>query len=233
MTQRYTPRDKMSRLIIDHYELLQVMSRFGIAVGFGDSEIAQVCTRYNVDTPTFLTVVNYVLGGTVSEDEIKSLSVSSLLQYLRQAHIYFLQYFLPAIRRKLLDGIRFNNNDVSFLIIKFFDEYMHEVQSHMEYEERTVFTHISGLLEGKAPANYRIDTYSAHHGQVGPKLRELKNIIIRYCPQRADANILNDALYDIYRCEEELNSHCSVEDNLLVPAIRLLESKVTEGGVAE
>ena len=229
----YTAGEKMSHLIADHYQIIQVMSRFGIAVGFGDNCISTVCRQNKVDCPTFLAVVNYVLSGTISDGDICNVSVEALMQYLRQSHIYFLQYFLPEIRRKLLDGIEFSTSDVSFLIIKFFDEYLHEVRTHMEYEERTVFAHINRLLHGDAPADYRIDVYSDHPEQVGDKLHELKNLIIKYCPDSASTNLLNTALYDIYRCEEELDSHCRVENDILVPAIRLLEQKVTEGGVGQ
>lgn len=222
---RYTPDDKMGSLIADHFELIQVMSRFGIAVGFGDKDIASVCRQHDVDCPTFLIVVNYILSGEISPSEIKCVSVRSLMQYLRSAHTYFLDYFLPAIRRKLLDGIEFSTSDVSFLIIRFFDEYRNEVRSHMQYEERTVFPHIEALLNG-TPGDFTIGVYSDHHEQVGDKLYELKNLIIKYCPDSADANLLNDALYDIYRCEEELDSHCLIENDILVPAIKLLEERL-------
>ncbi|MDE6717081.1 MAG: LuxR C-terminal-related transcriptional regulator, partial [Muribaculaceae bacterium] len=147
--------------------------------------------------------------------------------------IYFLDYCLPLIRRKLLDGIRLNISDVSVLIIKFFDEYYREVKTHMEYEERTVFSYIDSLLNGKVPQEFSIATYSDHHEQVADKLGELKNIIIKYCPDNAEANLLNDALYSIYRCERELENHCRVEDCLLVPEIKRLEREVKKIEVAE
>ena len=67
--------------------------------------------------------------------------------------------------------------------------------------------------EDKLPAT------SKHHAKVGSKLNELKRIIIKYCPGESNANLLNAALYDIYRCEEELKSHCLIEDLLLLPAM--------------
>lgn len=223
----------MGSLIADHFELLQVMSRFGIAVGFGDKDIASVCRQNDVDCPTFLTVVNYILTGDIADSEIECVSVRSLMQYLRSAHTYFLDYFLPVIRRKLLDGIEFSTSDVSFLIIRFFDEYRSEVRSHMQYEERSVFPHVEALLRGEADPQFSIATYSDHHEQVGDKLYELKNLIIKYCPDSADANLLNDALYDIYRCEEELDSHCLIENDILVPAIEMLESGGGKGDAGE
>lgn len=220
---KYSPDDKMVALIADNYQLIQVMSRFGIPMGFGDKTVARTCADNGVDCLTFLSVVNFVINGFTNYESAADLSVESLLHYLRQSHIYFLEYFLPAIRRKLLDGIELRATDVSFLIVKFFDEYVHEVRTHMEYEEQNVFRYVNALLSGNDAGHSTITTYSEHHEQVGSKLKELKNLIIKYCPENTDTNLLNDALYDIYRCEEELVSHCHVEDCLLVPAIRRLE----------
>lgn len=222
----YTPDDRMGRLISDHYRLIQVMTRFGIRMGFGDRTVDEVCKEAGVDCGTFLTVVNFVIEGTIDSDAAHRISVRSLLQYLKQSHIYFLEYCLPGIRRKLLDGIRLRTSDVSFLILKFFDEYTAEVATHMNYEERTVFGYVNGLLEGSMKPDFKITTYSDHHEQVSTKLKELKNIIIKYCPESADANLLNAALYEIYRCEAELESHCQVEDLLFVPAVARLERKL-------
>lgn len=213
----------MANLIADDYRLIQVMSRFGIHMGFGDKTVAEVCADSGVDCATFLAVVNFVVAGFTSFDSSEKLSVEALLHYLRQSHIYFLDYCLPAIRRKLIDGISLRSTDVSFLILKFFDEYMHEVRTHMEYEEMTVFKYVNALLAGENTDGYKIATYSEHHDLVSSKLKELKNIIIKYCPKDARTNLLNDALYDIYRCEDELESHCHVEDCMLVPAIMRLE----------
>ena len=47
----------MCDLVCDRYPVLQVMSRFGIALGFGDKTIAEVCAENKVDTETFLAVV--------------------------------------------------------------------------------------------------------------------------------------------------------------------------------
>lgn len=226
----YLPTDKMISLIADDFRLIQVMSRFGIKVGFGDKSVAEVCSEAGVDTNTFLAVVNFVVDGFTNPAALSDLSVESLLQYLRQSHVYFLEYCLPAIRRKLLDGIKLRTTDVSFLILKFFDEYYTEVRAHMEYEERTVFGYVRTLLDGMQLPDFHISTYSDHHEQVSSKLTELKNIIIKYCPDDADANLLNAALYDIYRVEEELSNHCLVEDLMFVPLVERLEGQGERSG---
>lgn len=227
--QKYKPTDKLIDLISDNYTLLQVMSRFKLSLGFGDKTVKEVCEINKVDCPTFLTVVNFMSEGfSRMDDGTDNLSIPALVDYLRQAHIYFLDFCLPGIRCKLIEAIDCSDSDVSFLIIKFFDEYLCEVRKHMEYEEKTVFKYVDALLNGKAPKDYQITTFSKHHDQVGEKLTELKKIIIKYCPSNANNNLLNAALFDIYACEEGLESHCMVEDLLFVPAILKLESKRRE-----
>ena len=44
----------------------------------------------------------------------------------------------------------------------------------MDYEEKTVFKYVDALINGNAPRNYQISTFSKHHDQVGEKLTELK-----------------------------------------------------------
>lgn len=226
-TQKYKPTDKMIDLISDNYNLLQIMSRFGLSLGFGDKTVKEVCEMNKVDCPTFMAVVNFVVEGySRMDDSGDEWSIPALVDYLRQAHIYFLEFCLPGIRRKLIYAIDCSDDDVSFLILKFFDEYMKEVRKHMEYEEKTVFKYVDGLLEGKRPKNYHITTFSKHHDSISEKLTELKNILIKYCPDKANKSMLNAALFDIYTCEEGLDSHCKIEDYLFVPAILKLEKRL-------
>ncbi len=217
----------MVSLVADDYRLLQVMSRFGIPVGFGDKTVEQVCRNHGIDTATFLAVVNFITAGSHCIDSTAEISLEALLKYLKASHRYFLDFFLPSIRRKLLDGIRFRTTDISILILKFFDEYVAEVNSHMEYEEKMVFEYVGKLLKGIVPEEFEITTYSRHHELVSEKLGELKSLLLRYGPESSDVNLLNAALYDIYLCEQELANHCLIEDYIFVPVIRRLESKLS------
>lgn len=227
--QKYRSTDKMIDLIGDNYSLLQVMSRFGLSLGFGDKTVKEVCEMNGVDCKTFLVVVNFMTEGFSRLDGSDSgISIPALVDYLRQAHIYFLDFSLPAIRRKLIEAIDCSQDEVAFLILKFFDEYTREVRKHMDYEEKTVFKYVDALLQNNVPKGYQISTFSKHHDQVGEKLTELKNIIIKYCPAKANVNLLNAVLFDIYACEEGLNSHCKVEDYIFVPTILNLERRIRE-----
>jgi regulator of cell morphogenesis and NO signaling len=216
----------MSDLICDTYPMLLVMSRFGIALGFGDKTIAEVCTDNKVDTKTFLAVVNIFTnddGNKQKQKQEHDFSIQALIVYLKKSHSYFLDFKLPSIRRKLIEAIDHSNNDIALAIIRYYDEYVAEVRKHMMYEEEIVFPYVETLFNGKESDKYNIDIFSKKHDDVEAKLAELKNIIIKYYPSKS-TNELNNALFDIFSCANDLAYHNQVENKLFVPAIKELES---------
>ncbi len=228
----YEASDKMISLIRDNYNLLQSLGSFGISLGFGDKTVKQVCDDQNVDTNTFLSVVNFTINGYREMEDVSRLSVPTLLQYLKASHDYFIGFQLPFIRKELVDALDENDN-LARLILKLYDEYSRSVTQHMKYEEKTVFPYVESLIAGKPMANYAIDMYSKHHGQESMKLRELKSIIIKYFPgDSLRNNQLSATLYDIYNNEEWLALHAEVEDKIFIPAIKCLEDKSRQSDVS-
>lgn len=228
----YEASDKMISLIRDNYNLLQSLGSFGISLGFGDKTVKQVCDDQNVDTNTFLSVVNFTINGYREMDDVSRLSVPTLLQYLKASHDYFIGFQLPFIRKELVDALDENDN-LARLILKLYDEYSRSVTQHMKYEEKTVFPYVESLIAGKPMANFAIDMYSKHHGQESMKLRELKSIIIKYFPgDSLRNNQLSATLYDIYNNEEWLALHAEVEDKIFIPAIKCLEDKSRQSDVS-
>ncbi|BEG98848.1 hemerythrin domain-containing protein [Bacteroides sedimenti] len=226
---KYKETDKMSDLICENYTLLQVMSRFGLSLGFGDKTVKEVCMLNQVDYRTFLAVVNFIDEGYLRmDDAFKNLSITSIMNYLKQAHIYFLEFNFPSIRLKLMQAIGTSEDNVASLILKFYDDYVNEVRKHMDYEDRVVFKYVDSLLKGELPTNYSISVFSKKHTQIETKLTELKNIIIKYYPATANNNLLNAALFDIFSCEKDLESHCRVEDYLFVPEVLKLVKKLSD-----
>lgn len=224
----YKDSDHMCDVICDEPSLLQMLSRFGIPLGVGDQTVRQVCEAHGVDTATFLSVANFIKrGARGAADSIDKVSVACLTEYLKQAHTYFLDFQLPAIRRKLLEAIDCSQPDeVSYLILKFYDDYMAEVRKHMQHENRKVFGYVEQLLQGRRTSEYTISQFARGHNSIDVKLQELKNIIIKYYAPTEQAELLNNVLYDIFTCEKDLRIHCQVEDDIFVPAVEILEEKV-------
>jgi len=227
----YEADDKMISLIADNYNILQSLGCFGINLGFGDKTVHEVCEEQNVDTYTFLAVVNFSINGHRDIDNASRFSVPTLLHYLKASHEYYLDFQLPFIRKELEEALDENDN-LARLIMRLYDEYAHEIRKHMQYEEKTVFPYVQGLLEGKLCDDYDAETFSRKHGQTDQQLRELKNIIIKYLPSDAQHNNqLTATLYDIYNNEEWLALHSMVEEEIFIPAIRKLEQKYRQNDV--
>ena len=220
----------MADIICDNYSLLQVMSRFGLPLGFGDYTVEEVCHSHQVDCRTFLAVANFInKGHSRSSASIEDISVESLMTYLKNAHHYFLDFQLPTIRRKLLEAIDCSmDNEVTFLILTFFDNYVKEVRNHMSYEDTHVFTYVDKLLKGEKSEDYDINMFVRHHDHIDEKLTELKNSIIKYYPDSRKSYVMNAVLFDIFNCEKDLASHNEVEDYLFVPAVLHLEHEVSQ-----
>ena len=223
--KKYHETDYMSGLVTENYPVLLIMSRFGIGLGFGEKNIREVCEENGVDTDTFLTVVNMLFGTGITDSSVRKVSVASLLSYLHSSHDYFLGFRLPGIREKLFSAVG-GDDDLSQAIRNYFDEYVAEVDRHMSYEEKKVFPYVKKLLEGIKPDDYSIDVFGRQHDQVEARLREFKNIIIKYYPSES-TNEINGVLFDIFNCQNDLAAHNDVEDMLFVPAVSLLEQKIT------
>lgn len=226
----YEANDKMISLIRDNYNVLQSLGSFGIKLGFGDKTVKEVCEEHQVDTYTFLAIVNFTINGGNNGEDTRRISVPTLLKYLKASHDYFLGFQLPSIRNGLQGAL--GQNSVDQLILKIYDEYAHAITVHMKYEEKMVFPYVEELLRGGCPNNYNVDTYSKHHRQESEKLRELKSIILRYLPADGLHNHrLSAMLYNIYNNEDWLRLHAEVEERFFMPAIRELEQKTRQDSV--
>lgn len=223
----YKLTDKMRDLVKDNSALILVMGRFGISLGFGDKSVREVCRMHHVNENTFLGVVNFVSS---KDYNYESVSLPSLIGYLKQAHDYYLDFNLPNIRRKLIEAIDCSGTDeLAMLILKFYDEYVTEVRKHMEYENDVVFSYVEQLSQGFLNRNFTISNFAGKHTPIGYKLKELKDIIIRYYPEKNNYQ-LNQVLLEIILSEQDLTSHCMIEDKLFVPAVKLIEQQLKKSG---
>jgi regulator of cell morphogenesis and NO signaling len=192
-----------------------------------------------VDVTTFLTVVNYVKDAAHAHinEMVEQIDLPCLMRYLKNSHTYFVDFRLPNIRRKLLEAIDCSSsNQIAMLILKFYDEYAAEVGRHMQYEDSHVHPFVENLLKGKVGSE-TFDTvvrqHEDNHASLEKSIAELKNIIIKYYPNDNAAQLMGEVLMDIFMTEEDLLTHCHMEDTLFAECVRRLEFKVRQAGGAE
>ena len=190
--------------------VLQLVQRFGIPFGVGDKSIDTICQENGVDCTTLLAVVNFAINGEYQYTP--KIDITTLRQYLENAHIYFMDFQLPRIRQLLLEAINLDgaDNKVPLLIVRFYDEYVEEIRAHIQHENECAFEH-----------------HATDDRHIAAKAIELKNLIIKYYPHNDKQNqqnqeqnrLLYAVLHDIYHFENELALHCAIEDEILLPAL--------------
>lgn len=216
---------KMSDLIDADYRLLLLLYRLNISLGFGDKSLNEVCKENNFDTNCFLFLANYQTNKSIMNvaEEFEALPLEPFLHYLNCSHSYFLERRLPNIRRKLELVFSASEQKLQNVILNFFDKYMKEVRKHMEYEDEVVFPYIYSLLKHDRSIAYSINIFEERHNDIEGKMSDLKQILLKYVPSTIDQMLLVNILTELYMSEEELDTHTTIEDNLVIPRVKRME----------
>lgn len=115
-------------------------------------------------------------------------------------------------------------------------DYAAEVARHMEYEDSTVHPFVETLLQGKLPPETFDSVVNRHcdnHASIERSIVELKNLIVKYYPSDNSATLMGEVLMDIFMTEEDLLTHCHMEDSLFNGCVRRLEYEVKVDGDVE
>jgi regulator of cell morphogenesis and NO signaling len=238
---------KMAEVIHLDYHLLPIISRFGIRLGFGEKTIEQICQEYGLDVGFVLMILNsYHDRDYFPRKHLQGFPVKLIIDYLRKSHEYYLSIKIPLIQKLLkqlwtkTDGIE---EESLQLIDRFFNEYRHELTTHIQREEDKVYPYIFTIEEafrtGKPTSElvalirgYSIDDYENEHDNVEDKLYDLQNIIIKYLPPPLDMNLCHTILMEMFRLESDLYDHARIEDMVLVPKVRFMEKWLEEHYIA-
>ncbi|MBD5322423.1 MAG: hemerythrin domain-containing protein [Duncaniella sp.] len=225
ISRKFNEQDSVVDLINEDYDILPVLSRFSLPLGFGSKTIGELCRQSGINTEVFLLIVNFLLSGHIDTRLLDSVSAFDVAEFLHNSHNYYLQFKYPHIRTNLLTALDPAHADINPIIVKYFDDYIAEVGAHFNYEEHTVFPYVKALASGTADESYNIGMFTRRHDhEVEEKLSELKNIILRYYSTSVPYRMY-DVLVDIYNCEEDLKQHAQIEDHILVPLIKRLEKR--------
>lgn len=227
----YTKEDRLFEMICSDYQLLNIISRFGLNLGFEEKTISEVCDENSIDCNTFLAIINFTKNDGENIWHLNNISLQTLCDYLKQSHSYYLDFQLPAIRRKLIEAIGvLPANEIASLILKFYDEYCIEVQKHLKTEDQDIFPYVEKLIKGEVEPkkNHAEAMTTLHRRPVEQKLSELKELIIKYFKSNSNNYLVNSVLYDIFLLEKDLICHSKLETQVFMEEVKNLENKYKE-----
>jgi regulator of cell morphogenesis and NO signaling len=225
----YNKQMKVADLIAADNNLLSILHRLDIHLGFGEATIQEICTRYNISTSLFLEICN-IYSFRHHQPNIHALvqkDIKNITTYLRASHKYYTEVCFPTIHEGIHRLVKELDDVNRRLIDKFYDDYDNEVTSHFRYEEETVFPYIETLLNGNksksAEEQYNISKFEENHSNISEKLNDLKNIIIKYLPEEHSSALRFEILNNIFAVENDLRKHSQIENKLLIPLVEIME----------
>ncbi|MCD8072750.1 MAG: hemerythrin domain-containing protein, partial [Alistipes sp.] len=219
---------KLADLVLEDPRLLPVLERTGIGLGFGEKRVREACAESGIPVELFMLICSvHSREGYVPDSAcLKSTDISGIVEYLHQSHQYFRLRQISSMSAKLTVIEKGCDPLHGKMLRKFFEGYRSELENHFEYEEREVFPYIKGLLAGQKASGYSISRFEENHTNIEEKLNDLKNILLKYLPADCCPEVRSEMLYDIFRLEEDLKRHTTLEDLILIPLVSQLEKTV-------
>ena len=207
----------MADMIASNYDLILMMPRFGIPLGFGEKSVKEVCRDAGVDEEFFLTVCNIYSFDDFRPDDEEVANIDSRLvvQHLQASHRYYIEELLPHMQRHL-EHIADGSGEQSGVILKkYFADYCREVRDHVRREERNLSAMLEGLRDGSARSVN--DHYVKSHDNIKDKLNDLTQIIYKYLPGERLTEEMMELVFDILQLSRDLEKHAMIEELLLTP----------------
>ncbi len=226
MINIFSENMKMADLVLGNSKLLLMFPRFGMDLGFGDRSIAEVCAMNNVSPRFFLMICNVYCNDdyTPSPEDIASVDLKALVNYLLESHKYYLNERLPHIEEHLNHIINACIPKYGNMLRRFFDEYKNEVVDHFVYEENKVFPYLQQLVNQNVKTDYKIRVFHENHTNIEDKLSDLMNILVKYLPADVFPKERIEIALDINELSADLMSHALIEERVLIPFVESLEA---------
>ena len=218
---------KVADLLASDGNLLSILQRLDIRLGFGEATVADLCTRYGISAELFLIICN-IYSFREYQPQVDSLGendIKSITTYLRASHRYYTSICFPTIHNSIHLLVKELDEVSRKLIDKFYDDYDNEVSNHFRYEEDVVFPYIESLFAKGDMNKYSISQFEHNHSNIGEKLNDLKNIITKYLGEEYSNPLRFELLNDIYSVENDLRKHSLIENKLLIPLVEKLEKQ--------
>lgn len=228
----YNKRMKVADLLASDGNLLSILQRLDIRLGFGEATVADLCTRYGISAELFLIICN-IYSFREYQPQVDSLGendIKSITTYLRASHRYYTSICFPTIHNSIHLLVKELDEVSRKLIDKFYDDYDNEVSNHFRYEEDVVFPYIESLFVKGDMSKYSISQFEHNHSNIGEKLNDLKNIITKYLGEEYSNPLRFELLNDIYSVENDLRKHSLIENKLLIPLVEKLEKQYEQKG---
>lgn len=216
----------LSAVVETNFRLLKVLDYLGVDLQWGDLSISEACEKSGIDSCSTLMICNsqtfrhYI----PSDEELEEGDIRNVMHLLHDSHVYYNTDAFVRLESKVAELMEFFPLSQRKVVDEFVQEYRRELERHFEYEERVVFPYINSLLDNQRETGYSAEKYASMHDNAVEKLCDLKNIIMCSLHGECDNTLRAEVLLLVFHIEEDLEMHTRVENEVLLPMIRKIES---------
>lgn len=199
---KFNRKMKMAELVERDFHLLTLCSRLGLDRSFGEQTVESLCRSCDVDADTFLLLCEVYSDPLFrpTTAQLRPCRVEDVLEYLHRSHDYYLEEALP----RLSEGIEALTQPCTEaqkqVIRRFLADFRRELEHHFASEEQSVYP---------------------KHTQIHESLSDIKNLILKLLPEVCDPRLRREILLAIYTLQHDIDRHTCIEDEVLVPLVRM------------
>lgn len=218
---------KLADMITADYHLILTLPKFGIPLGFGDKKVSEICAENHIPEDFFILICNICSFNSYIPDKetVINTNMQFLIPYLSASHRYYLDLQLPHIEKHLHRISNDTDPKYGLIINRFFENYIHEVREHFNYEETHVFPYLLSLINHTECFNYKIKIFKESHTNIEDSLNDLTQIVFKYLPENISTDESINLIFDIMELLSDLNKHIIIEEQILIPYVEFLEKQ--------
>ena len=208
----FNGRLKMAEMIASNYDLILMLPRFGIPLGFGEKTVKEVCRDCGVDDHFFLTVCNIYTFDDYRPDseDVSRIDNRLVAEHLRASHRYYLEERLPHLQHHL-DHITEKAGQSGEILRKYYADYCREVREHVRKEEKNLDQILSNA------SAHSLSHYMQSHDNIRDRLSDLTQIIYKYLPGERLNEEMMELVFDILQLRVLEPVELDAQELLLVP----------------
>lgn len=204
----------------------------------------QVMLRYQLPTPEqtlaeFTSQVAAAFGESPEASDFAHFTTEVLLDYIRRTHVFYLSTKLPEIGQTIYSLSNGNAADKTLLTLleASFTAYYRMLESHIREEETLLLPYISQLCNSLQDGpgslsplllhgSQSIEAFEETHTDTEGELVQMRAIVQLYQPASENTSLYRILVSQLENFEADLNVHAFIEDEVLIPRAKQLESRL-------
>lgn len=208
------PSSQLNEIIAREPSVIQVMNRFGIFLGIGDSTIEAICADKKLDTDFFVTILNtFTNEDYFPEKHLRSINPLVIVDYLRLTDGSYLQFQLPNIERHFASLLQHSGTANNLRLMKtFFNEVKNDVTAFINNDIDSWFDNIDNW----SVAN-RDDRVHDDGKAIEEKISDLRNMMIMHLQGEYDPNLCYAVIVAIIAFEKDFRQNNRIRNRILLP----------------